>query len=255
MRQGLRPLTWYRDLHDHSRRREEEAFLVEGSRALSQILQARPGAVIEILVAEGETFAAAAGRPVRAVQRSRLKPLCPSLHPAGPLAAVAMPPDVYSETAPADPGTRILLLEHVQDPGNVGTLIRTAAAFDFNGVVMSDQCADPFSPKVVAASAGTVLSVWIRRTPRYLALVDRLCRDRGFAIAATNMDGKRAAGLAGIERLVLALGNEGCGLSDELVRRAALVVGIPMNRDRAESLNVAASGAVCMYLARSDGDA
>jgi len=62
---------------------------------------------------------------------------------------ISLPQMVYTSKLPEDRGSRILLLEEVQDPGNVGTLIRTAAAFNFSGVILSDTCADPFSPKAV----------------------------------------------------------------------------------------------------------
>jgi len=141
-----------------------------------------------------------------------------------------------------------LFLEDIQDPGNIGTLIRTAAAFRFTGVLLTEKCADPFAPKCVQASAGTVLSLWLRRTAQSFDLVSRL-RQQGYALVAAMLEGRTdPAILSGQARLILALGNEGIGLSPAVRQAAQAHFTIPMDRHGSESLNVATSGAICMYL-------
>jgi len=164
------------------------------------------------------------------------------------MAVVRLPVDIWSDCLPDDTGNKILLLEDIQDPGNVGTLIRTAAAFDFSGAVMSENCANPLSPKCVQAMAGTVLSIWLRRTVNYLELVKKLGK-RGYAIAATDLNGVEEPGvLSRQEKLLLALGNEAAGLSTSMLNLADYRLKIPTNQAKAESLNVAVCGAICMYL-------
>jgi TrmH family RNA methyltransferase len=141
----------------------------------------------------------------------------------------------------------VLLLEDIQDPGNVGTLIRTAAAFDFSGVVLTEKCADPLSPKCVQATAGSLLSVWLRRTVKYLELV-RSLREDGYVLVAAELNGAEETSVLKRERLILALGNEGAGLSAELLAMADSRLRLPTAREKAESLNVAACGAILMYL-------
>jgi TrmH family RNA methyltransferase len=165
------------------------------------------------------------------------------------MAVVRLPLDTYSDSLPEITGDKILLLEDVQDPGNTGTLIRTAAAFGFAGVIMTEGCADPFSPKVVQASAGSVLSLWLRRTVGAPGLVSNL-KESGFVLAAADVNGTDGpALLSGRDKLVLALGNEAAGLSGEIMSLADCRIVIPTDRDKAESLNVAVCGAILMFLA------
>ena len=164
------------------------------------------------------------------------------------MAIVRLPADIYTAALPENPGRRILLLEDIQDPGNAGTLIRTAAALDFAGVILTESSADPFSPKCVQATAGAVLSVWIRRTAQYLDLVRSLRQD-GYAIIAADLKGDATPEiLSRKDKLVLALGNEAAGLSPELLSLADYRVRIPVAPEKAASLNVAACGAILMYL-------
>ncbi|MFC1968772.1 TrmH family RNA methyltransferase [Chloroflexota bacterium] len=164
------------------------------------------------------------------------------------MAVVRLPLDVYSGYLPEDVGNRILLLEDIQDPGNVGTLIRTAAAFDFSGVIMTEKCADPISSKTVQATAGAILSVWLRRTKYYLELTKAL-RKGGFHLIASDLNGVAEPSILSRQnKLLLALGNEAAGLSRELLDEADYRLLIPTIRKKAESLNVAACGAICMYL-------
>jgi TrmH family RNA methyltransferase len=223
-------------------------------RAIGQIVRSAPGAIVELVALESADAqtSIAASCPMRTITDVQLRAVCSAQTPTGPLAVVRLPANVYSDELPVSPGNRVLLLEHIQDPGNVGTLIRTASALGFSGVILSSESADPFAPKAVAASAGTVLSVWIRRTPSYRDMAAAL-RQRGFHLAATDMDGTSPLSVLRAPRVVLALGNEGKGLSQELLAQADAVVRVPIDEEKAESLNVAATGAICMFAAMSEG--
>ena len=156
--------------------------------------------------------------------------------------------DTYSDRLPDNTGAKILLLEDVQDPGNVGTLIRTAAAFDYSGVILTEKCADPLSPKCVQSTAGTVFSLWIRRTARYLELAEEL-KHSGYSLVAADLGGvEDTSVLQRRNKLLLALGNEASGLSDSVLNASDYRLRVPTIRGKAESLNVAACGAICMYL-------
>jgi len=222
-------------------------FLAEGARAISQISSASPQSIQELLYEEDESIPRTGlAYPVRWLTRPQFKSVCLSKNPSGPLAVVSMPSDVESPQLPKDRGDRILICEDIQDPGNIGTLIRTAAGLDFSGVLLNDKCADPFGPKAVQASAGTVLSLWLRRTPDLVKSIKGLV-NRGFSCIAADLRGTDALGGLRPSRFALILGNEGNGLSDETLGLATHVVKIPINSRKSESLNVAASGAICMY--------
>jgi TrmH family RNA methyltransferase len=249
--EALKPLSWYRDLAEASGRRAAGCFIIEGERAVRQAAGAQPGAVLELL-ASGPVPPDLAGYPVRELTERQFKSVSGSVTPQGLLAVAKLPEDFDTDTLPEPPGDRILLLEQVQDPGNTGTLIRTAAAFGYDGIVLSSGCADPFSPKVVQAAAGTVLSVWTRRTAKYLSLAREL-QERGGRLVGTALDGDEDAAVLRAEKLVLALGNEAHGLSEELRTAADAVFRLPVARERAESLNVAVAGGICLYLGRREG--
>jgi TrmH family RNA methyltransferase len=133
----------------------------------------------------------------------------------------------------------VIALDGVQDPGNVGTIVRLAAAFDANGIVLLPGCADPFSPKAIRSSAGAILSV-----PVVNASVEELLTC-GWPIVAADARGE--AGEPPAERAVIAFGSEGSGLSPALADKAR-TIAIRIS-PRIESLNVAMSAAI--LLARS----
>jgi len=129
-------------------------------------------------------------------------------------------------------------LDGVQDPGNVGTIVRLAAAFDASGVLLLPGCADPFGPKAIRSSVGAILTVPVAAiTPRELI-------DAGLPLFAADAAGPRTAPPA--SNAVLLFGNEGAGVSAELARQAT-PIAIPTS-SRVESLNVASSAAILLSL-------
>ena len=133
--------------------------------------------------------------------------------------------------------TIAVALDAVQDPGNVGTIVRLAAAFDASGVLLLPGCADPYGPKAIRASVGAILNVAVA------SVETRDLFDANLVIA--DMHGAAADPPA--RDAVLVFGNEGTGVSDA-IRKAARAISIPMSH-RVESLNVASSAAI--LLARS----
>ncbi|PYQ28161.1 MAG: hypothetical protein DMF56_17140 [Acidobacteria bacterium] len=130
--------------------------------------------------------------------------------------------------------TVAVALDAVQDPGNVGTIVRLAAAFDAAGVLLLPGCADAYGPKAIRASAGTILNVPVAN------ITAHDLRDAKLIVA--DMQGE-AADPPGRDA-VLVFGNEGAGVSDD-IRRAAKAIAIPMSK-RVESLNVASSAAILL---------
>ena len=243
----LKPLKWYRKLATRKGRLEAGAFAIEGDRAIRQVIASHPAEILEILAVE-EPLPVYRDYAVWLLTESQFLSICSTRTPQGIMAIVKQPPDIYSEYLPEGVGNKILLLEDIQDPGNVGTLIRTAAAFGFSGVIMTENCADPMSPKCVQATAGTVLSVWLRRTAHYLELAVAL-RKNGYYLVAADLNGVAEPSILSRQsKLLLALGNEAAGISKALLDVADYRLRIPSMQEKAESLNVAACGAICMYL-------
>ena len=135
--------------------------------------------------------------------------------------------------------TVAVALDGVQDPGNVGTIVRLAAAFDAAGVLLLPGCADAYGPKAIRSSAGAILNVPVAEISEQELL------DARVPLIATAMHGSIAEPPA--RDAVLVFGNEGSGVSETLLRHSTHLA-IPMSA-RVESLNVAASAAI--LLARS----
>lgn len=243
----MKPLKWYRNLATKKGRVEAEAFIIEGDRAIKQMISNNPDALVEIISTE-ELSSSYRNYPKRLITDSQLRSICSAKTPQGISAVVRLPVDTYSDQLPDNIGSKILLLEDVQDPGNVGTLIRTAVAFAFSGVILTEKCADPLSPKCVQSTAGTVLSLWIRRTSHYLELVEEL-KYNGYSLVAADLNGEEDPSVLQYQnKLLLALGNEASGLSRSILKASNYRLRIPTIREKVESLNVAACGAICIYL-------
>ena len=147
---------------------------------------------------------------------------------------------------------RILALEGVQDPGNVGTLLRSAAAFGFEGVLLSPGCADPFGPKALRASMGAAARLKVVQTPH---LPDALAalRQKGVTALAAALYNSRPLDEVPAELpggVCLVIGSEGQGLTDATVAACDLAVRIPMT-DRVESLNAGVAGSVLLWQFRN----
>jgi len=142
------------------------------------------------------------------------------------------------------------VLDSVQDPGNVGTLIRTAAAVGAAGVIGVGTVADPWGPKAVRASAGAVLKVAVFRANTTDALVELKRRDVPLWVASADGESIGRAE-SSPECLALALGSEATGVSPELRGQAVRTVSVHM-AGGVESLNVSAAGAI--LLDRLTGD-
>lgn len=134
-----------------------------------------------------------------------------------------------------------VLLDGVSDPSNVGAIIRTAVAAGYNTVYMTDDCADPFSPKAVRASMSGVFRVKIVRSTRreLLSVIDK-------EIIVADMGGENIYQLKIDGDFCLVIGNEGHGVCEEFIKAAKRVISIPMENG-IESLNAAVSAALLLY--------
>jgi TrmH family RNA methyltransferase len=165
--------------------------------------------------------------------------IAPTRQTQGVLAVVAAP------SARLAPSGVVVYLDQVQDPGNVGGVIRCAAAFGASGVACSPGSADPFSPRAVRASAGQALVFPVEAEAAFAPLADAVRRAGGEAFATASRAGVPLSRWRPRPPLLLALGNEGQGVSQEIMLRCAGQISVPL-RDGVESLNVAATAAVIL---------
>lgn len=178
------------------------------------------------------------GLPYRLVTPELLRAVTPLQNSGGPVFSVKM-----RALPPAGTLSRVIVLENVQDPGNVGTVLRTADAFGIDLVVLCGACADPFNPKTVRGSMGAVFRQPVARAevgdlPTLLGGLPLY----GAALAADAQDVRTLPK----SDLAVAVGNEGRGLTDGLLALCTGKTLIPM-RPQAESLNAGVAAAVVMW--------
>jgi len=244
-----------RALHDGKNRRRHGSFVVEGGNGVAAALGARWP--IQRLLGAPEDLkkgwadlAREAGIETLEMDDDVLASICQAQTSPGVLAIVQMPQSL-SFAAWRAPDGLALLLDGIGDPGNVGTLLRSADAIGAGAFALTENSADVFSPKVVRASAGSVFHVPIAPQTSPENWADLCKREKLPLILAVARDGENCFDFSWPHRCVLALGHETRGVSAELEKAATARVTIPMF-GRAESLNVAAAGAVLLYAWRQN---
>jgi TrmH family RNA methyltransferase len=230
---------WIRLAGDARYRRSEKRALIEGPHLISAALQHGIHPVAVLVTEEGaanpEIAAMLPANPV-VLGKGVFRAIVESETPQGVAAEIAIP-DARKATGPT------IFLEGIQDPANVGAIMRSAAAFGFGRVVLDRACADPWSPRALRAGAGGHFALGIAETADLAAEIEAF---KG-TVACTVPRGGIALAQAPLDRgAAWVFGGEGSGLSDETIRRADLRVTIPM-APGTESLNVAAAAAICLY--------
>ena len=141
---------------------------------------------------------------------------------------------------------KLLVLQDVQDPNNMGAIMRTALGFGYDNVVVSAKCADVYSRKVIRTSMTASVKINVLKVADMVAFTQKL-NEKGFTTVAACLDGASDLGTVKTSLPVaLYIGNEGQGLSDDVIENCTIRLKIPMS-DRIESLNAAVSAAVLMW--------
>lgn len=228
-----------RRLLQRKERKEAGLHIIESEKLVREALLS--GAKLTALfVEDGFVFDASANVPLYAVTRGVLESLCESQTPQGVAAVVETP----SLDPPVEyPEGLYVLLDGVQDPGNVGAILRSADAFGAKGALLSPACADPYAPKTLRAAMGSTyhLPVW----QGDLASELQKLRAQGFLPVCGDLRGSET--LPPIPaRAALVIGSEGSGVSEEVAALCARY-RLPM-RGRAESLNAAVAAGVLLYI-------
>jgi TrmH family RNA methyltransferase len=244
-RDNPRVRRWRRLQRDARLRRTERRALLEGAHLLAALLE-RGGVPLALIATEASLEDAEIAALVR---RTGIAPVFLSERvfrsvsdtetPTGLAAEIEIRCDEIDPAA--SPGCAFL--EGVQDAGNVGAILRSAAAFGVADVVLDGKCADPWSPKVLRAAMGAHFGLRIAQHPD---LAEAVARFAGTTVCAVPATGVVLASIDLRGRVGWIFGAEGRGVSAALAMRATLRASIPM-APGAESLNVGAAAAICFY--------
>lgn len=226
-----------------SYRRREGQFLCDSPKLVAEAVRWCPETVKTVVCAQGAELPVLP-KGVRAVEvpADVMESISPAKTPQGVLAVCEIPVRPLPSRLE---GAHYVLLDGVQDPGNVGTILRTADAFWADGLFLVNGCADIWSPKTVRASMGAVFRcpVWNAETAEVFALF----RDSGIPLyGAALRDDTLGAREVDYTRAAVAIGSEGRGLSQQVLELCDRTIRIPM-RERCESLNAAAAATVLLW--------
>jgi TrmH family RNA methyltransferase len=252
----LKLLTLARDLKRRKARERQHLFAAEGVRTVEELLRAPlriQGVLVAPQLADAPRGAALLadlrerGVDILDVSAQEFSSAAETDSPQGVLAIAAIPPHSL-DTLDLPPAARIVVLDAVQDPGNVGTIVRTAAALGTAAVVATPGTVDLWNAKVVRSGMGAgfflpvLSSTW--------DALDAFRHRESFALWGADAAGTPVHELKPPDRLALAVGNEGAGLSDDARRRVDRLVALPI-ASSVESLNVAVATGILLYQLRS----
>lgn len=239
-------------LHRRKTRETQGFFLAEGVRVVEELVQADYDlrlAVVSTSLGDNERGQAlrrrlAARTTVREVQEHELKRIAATDQPQG-IVVVARVPAYSLASLRVGARSQVLVADAVQDPGNLGTLIRIADAFAADAVITLPGTVDTWNPKVVRASAGSSFHLPVMTSE--LGGLQAWLQEQAFDVVGAAMEGEPAEQVRFGERVALLVGNEGAGLSAEARALVTRLVSVPMP-GRAESLNVAVASGILMYI-------
>ena len=237
-------------------RRSSGLFIVDGPKMCAEI---PPEQVEEIYVSEGLLASEHAGelsellgaRGFEVISDRDMKQISDTVTPQGIIALVRQRRtkglgEILESIAGSGASGLIVGLEAVQDPGNVGTILRSAEAAGASAVICDRDCADIYAPKVVRSTMGAVLRLPVLQVEDLCVSADRL-RQEGFEVLAAHLKGSRDYDMADLTGpSYILIGNESRGLSEELSDRATCLVKIPM-LGHTESLNAAVAASVILF--------
>lgn len=226
-----------RKLRDKKYRAEYGEYLAEGRRWITDARSISPSEVKFVLRAESCECDFAD----YVLSDALFAELSDTEHNQGMIAVMRIP-----EQKPIGDGDYCLFLDRVRDPGNMGTIIRTACAAGYTDIVLND-CVDIYNPKVIRSTMSGILRIKFHYLTNFEVL-----KDRGYTVVGTALDGENVfdAEICG-NKICLVIGNEADGISERLLSVCDRAVTIPMS-ENIESLNAAVSAGILMYKFKYD---
>ena len=228
-------------------RREQGLFVAEGRK---MFLEAPENWVSQVFVSEtfsqdGELMAQVEKYPYEIVKDSVFRQMCDTKTPQGILTVLKLP-SWSEEEVLAGENPLVMVLEDLQDPGNMGTIVRTGEAAGISGIIMSKDSADIYNPKVIRSTMGSIFRVPFVYVQDFSEAVTQ-CQKSGVKVYAAHLDGKNTyLGEDYSTPTAFLIGNEGNGLTDGITKQADTLIRIPMQGE-VESLNAAIACTILTY--------
>lgn len=227
-------LKYIQSLGQKKFRQQEKLFIAEGPKLVSELLQVDPPMVKEVFslkewINENEKILVKV--PVTEISETELERISQLTTPNKVLAIARQFED---DNEIVTEGKIILALDCIQDPGNLGTIIRTADWFGVEQIVCSHDSAEVYNPKVVQATMGSIARVKVL----YTDLKEWLAEQKDTSIIATTLDGQDISSVKKIKEGIIVFGNESKGISDVILGMANIKLSIT-KKGKAESLNAA----------------
>lgn len=237
---------FFRSLHDAKTRRQTGLYLLEGARLVRDAMYAAaPLALLLVRVDEADKYrdvvdyVLLSGGQVFYGDARALERACSTKTPQGVCAAALIP-------APARVGGRYLLaLDHLKDPGNMGTILRTAQAFGASCALLSPGCCDPYAPKCVRSAMGAHLKMHITFVDDLPATLFDLKVNQGYSVIGGHLCGHGVMPELNPKR-VCVIGGEADGMNEQTALMCSALYRIPMP-GKAESLNAAVAAGILMF--------
>ncbi|TQS76218.1 RNA methyltransferase [Ornithinibacillus gellani] len=229
----------WRKLHKRKYRQQTNTFLIEGFHLLEEAWKS-DWEIIEVMVREDIILPALyQSIPAHMVTEQVFQHISQTQQPQGIAALVKM------KQEKVDKWSRVLLLDAIQDPGNVGTMIRTADAADFDAVILGEGTVDLYNDKVIRSTQGSIFHIPVLHQPLQDAV--KHLKEDGFSVwAAVLEESKDYRQVQHAGKTAILIGNEGAGIQQLLQQEASERVHIPIP-GHAESLNASIAAAILMY--------
>lgn len=216
----------YRDL--------EQRFLIEGEHLVEEA--EKSGVLEKIILLENSEY------------HSNLEKIYVSKNVMKKLSSLDTPPNIIGVCkmlSRKELGKKVLLLDDIQDPGNLGTIIRSSVAFNVDSIVMSLNTVDLYNPKVIRSTQGMIFKINLIKDD--LGQVIKKLKSKNIPIYTTNVNGgENIKNINSTDSYGLIMGNEGNGVKDEISTLADRKIYIPMN-SKVESLNVSVAASILLY--------
>ena len=238
-------------------RKEQECFLVEGPRMVFEV----PKDQLEQIYVTEQFLQKYAdhmkslkdhGIDYKMISENVCRHISDTKTPQGIVAVVKYKKMRLEELLSREASPIFIILENLQDPGNLGTILRTAEGAGVSGIIMNRGTVDPYNPKVIRSTMGAIFRMPLIIVPELLPVIEKL-KASGINIYAAHLNGKRFYDYDYTAGSAFLIGNEGNGLTDEIANEATAKIKIPM-KGKVESLNAAIAATVLMYEAQRQRD-